>query len=162
MRFRVRLVSISSYLPPLIPWPGQWGQAAGSIYSMPTHLKVKPWTGVSSWAVVMAGERVLLKSAVWATALILTSPDLSASRELSHVLRLLIPQGGRQGRKYCSFYKWDNRGSLYLMTWPSLAELQAEILMPWESPGQYLGHRGSSPGIIWASLFPSGPQFVHL
>lgn len=48
------------------------------------------------------------------------------------------------------------------MTWPSLAEVQAEILMSWESPGQYLGPQGSSPGITWVSLFPSGPQFVHL
>ena len=72
------------------------------------------------------------------------------------------PLGGRQSGKQGWFYTQDNRGSLHLMTWPSLAELQAEILMSWESPGQYLGPQGSSPGITWASLFPSGPQFVHL
>lgn len=49
----------------------------------------------------MAEVRVLLKSAVWATALILTSPDLRVSHERSHVLHLSSPgipwEAGRAG-----------------------------------------------------------------
>lgn len=122
------------------------------------HLKVKFWTGVASWVVFMLRRD---EGPTETCSLGHHHPPPTAYPHLAlqpcpHV-RIAQSPG-----RYCSFYKWDNRGSLWLMTWPSLAELPAEVLMSWESPGLYLGHRGSSPGLIWASLFPSGPRFIHL
>ena len=101
----------------------------GSMQNVPAHWKVKFWRGVASWVVFMPdrGEGPADVCGLdHGPHSPITQPRL-ASRLTASMFSISPGGEGRraeQSWKFCSFYKWDNRDSSCLMTWPPLAELQ--------------------------------------